>query len=54
MNKFLGEYDEIWVDDVADDIIKIGDYVKANSSLIRYFNKKWYIYYGSIFEELMM
>ncbi len=54
MNKFLGEYDEIWVDDVADDIIKIGDYVKANSS-VRYFDKigkRWCIYYGNIFKKL--
>lgn len=28
MDKFLG-FDEIWIDDINDDIIRVGDYVKC-------------------------
>ncbi len=29
MDKFLGEFDEIWVDDIDHDIIKVGDDVEC-------------------------
>ncbi len=40
MSKFLGEYDEIWVDDD----IKIGDIVVCVGDVFRYYYRVWNIH----------